>query len=55
MGLFMGSESKVYIENTIEFLYSCYNKETGGYGSVPGANASLFTTYCALNISKPYI
>lgn len=49
-GIFMGSESKVYIENTIEFLYSCYNKETGGYGSVPGANASLFTTYCALNI-----
>lgn len=49
-GIFLGSESKVHIENTLDFLWSCYNDESGGFGSVPGANASLFSTYCALNI-----
>ncbi len=37
-------------ENIITFLQGCYNYYDGGFGSKPSLNATLFSTYCALNI-----
>jgi ABC-2 type transport system ATP-binding protein len=37
-------------DNIIAFLTGCYNIHDGGFGSKPSLNATLFDTFCALNI-----
>ncbi|MFW9865067.1 MAG: prenyltransferase/squalene oxidase repeat-containing protein [Candidatus Thorarchaeota archaeon] len=36
----------------ITFLQYCYNFADGAFGSKPGSKATLFATYCAINIVK---
>ncbi len=44
--------SKQILENIIYFVDRCYNQYEGGFGSSPGENATLYSTYCGLNIYK---
>ncbi|MFX1567608.1 MAG: prenyltransferase/squalene oxidase repeat-containing protein [Promethearchaeota archaeon] len=44
--------SKQILENIINFVDLCYNSYEGGFGSSPGENATLYATYCGLNIYK---
>ena len=40
-----------FIKNSIfNFVVLCYNHAEGGFGSQPGQNATLFSTYCGLNL-----
>jgi ABC-2 type transport system ATP-binding protein len=36
--------------NILNFTNECYNIHDGGFGSQPGQNATLFATYCGLNL-----
>ncbi|MHA1642878.1 MAG: prenyltransferase/squalene oxidase repeat-containing protein [Promethearchaeota archaeon] len=38
------------VDNILAFISQSYNSYDGGFGSQPNQNASLFATYCALNI-----
>jgi ABC-type multidrug transport system ATPase subunit/prenyltransferase beta subunit len=40
------------INNILIFTRLCYNVYEGGFGSQPNQNATLFATYCALNIAE---
>ncbi|MFX1314463.1 MAG: prenyltransferase/squalene oxidase repeat-containing protein [Promethearchaeota archaeon] len=40
------------LNNIILFVDQCYNHYNGGFASNPGENATLFATYCGLNIYK---
>jgi len=39
-------------QNILNFINLCYNSFEGGFGSQPGLNATLFSTYCAINIYR---
>ena len=46
----------------LNFTLACYNLKEGGFGSQPGQNATLFSTYCGLKllemiipISRPWL
>ncbi|MHA1235892.1 MAG: prenyltransferase/squalene oxidase repeat-containing protein, partial [Promethearchaeota archaeon] len=40
-----------YVKNNIlNFTIACYNIHDGGFGSQPGQEATLFATYCGLNL-----
>jgi len=40
-----------YVKNNIlNFTEACYNINDGGFGSQPGQEATLFATYCGLNL-----
>jgi ABC-2 type transport system ATP-binding protein len=45
-----GSTSKIQRDNILVFVDLCYNSYDGGFGSIPGLNATLFSTYCAINL-----
>ncbi|MFX1257363.1 MAG: prenyltransferase/squalene oxidase repeat-containing protein [Promethearchaeota archaeon] len=38
------------IENIWNYIKDCYNRDDGGYSSLPNTNSTLFATYYALNI-----
>ncbi len=40
------------LNNIILFVNQCYNQYNRGFASNPGENATLFATYCGLNIYK---
>jgi ABC-2 type transport system ATP-binding protein len=40
------------LNNILLFVDQCYNQYNGGFASNPGENATLFSTYCGLNIYK---
>ena len=42
--------TKDNLENILLFVDQCYNQDEGGFASTPGENATLFATYCGLNI-----
>ncbi|MFW9880709.1 MAG: ATP-binding cassette domain-containing protein, partial [Candidatus Thorarchaeota archaeon] len=44
--------NKTILNNIISFVDSCYNQNNRGFASIPGVNATLFPTYCGLNIYK---
>ena len=48
--------------SVLNFTLTCYNLKDGGFGSQPGQNATLFSTYCGLKllemiipISRPWL
>jgi ABC-2 type transport system ATP-binding protein len=48
----------IKMENIWNYTLSCYNKFEGGFGFQPNSNASIFSTYIALNLYnlfKPYM
>ncbi|MHA1239790.1 MAG: prenyltransferase/squalene oxidase repeat-containing protein [Promethearchaeota archaeon] len=36
--------------NILNFVMICYNLDDGGFGSQPGQNATLFSTYCGIKL-----
>ncbi|MFX1371608.1 MAG: prenyltransferase/squalene oxidase repeat-containing protein [Promethearchaeota archaeon] len=40
------------LKNITNFVDRCYNPYNGGFSSSPGENATLYATYCGLNIYK---
>lgn len=40
------------LNNIIKFVDRCYNEYEGGYASTPEENATLYATFCGLNIYK---
>ncbi len=54
---YAGSKFPLFINiNSIaNFVNSCYNVVDGGYGSQPGYNSSVFSTYCAVYISQLFL
>ncbi|MHA2289173.1 MAG: prenyltransferase/squalene oxidase repeat-containing protein, partial [Promethearchaeota archaeon] len=45
-----------FIKNSIlNFTIACYNFMEGGFGSRPGQNSTLFSTYCGLNLLQMII
>jgi ABC-2 type transport system ATP-binding protein len=47
-----GYTSKSQRDNILFFVDLCYNSYDGGFGSRPGLNATLFSTYCAINLYR---
>ncbi len=43
------------INNILDFIGTCYNLYDGGYGSQPGQNATLFSTYCGIKLLEMII
>ena len=41
--------------NILNFTWMCYNLNDGGFGSQPGQNATLFSTYCGLKLLQMII
>jgi len=41
--------------NILNFTWMCYNLNEGGFGSQPGLNATLFSTYCGLKLLQMII
>ena len=41
--------------NILNFTWMCYNLKDGGFGSQPGQNATLFSTYCGLKLLQMII
>ena len=41
--------------NILNFTWMCYNLNEGGFGSQPGQNATLFSTYCGLKLLQMII
>ncbi|NHJ20471.1 MAG: ATP-binding cassette domain-containing protein [Candidatus Lokiarchaeota archaeon] len=45
-----------FMKNSVlNFTVMCYNPSEGGFGSKPGQNATLFSTYCGLNLLQMII
>ena len=42
--------STYQINSILNYVIECYNINTGGFGSTPTSETTLFSTYCALNI-----
>jgi ABC-2 type transport system ATP-binding protein len=47
-----GYTRKSQRDNILDFVNLCYNSYDGGFGSQPGLNATLFSTYCAINLYR---
>ncbi len=44
--------NKEILDNIIKFVDRCYNQYEGGFASNPDENATLYATFCGLNIYK---
>lgn len=44
--------SRIKPNNILKFIDLCFNSYDGGFSSQPGLNATLFSTYCAINIYR---
>ncbi|TKJ20366.1 MAG: hypothetical protein CEE43_12660 [Promethearchaeota archaeon Loki_b32] len=44
--------NKEILDNIIKFVDKCYNQYEGGFASTPDENATLYATFCGLNIYK---
>lgn len=44
--------SNIQSNNILDFVDACYNHYDKGFASSPGENATLFSTYCAINLYR---
>lgn len=49
------SQFKFIKDSIIAFTFMCYNPNTGGFGSQPGQNTTLFSTYCGFKLLEMII
>jgi len=49
------SQFQTIKSSILNFTWMCYNLNEGGFGSQPGQNATLFSTYCGLKLLQMII